>query len=84
MLESKIEVYVRESRSRLAKEDKKTPGDGGRDSEAGQATQGGQCNLHCPRQPAGRRLRKPDAGGVLNLKRKNKILFQKIFPPTTH
>ena len=77
-----MEIYSRKSRSRLPEENEQSPGDGGRDGKAGQATQRGQCNLHCPRQPAGRRLREPDAGRVLNLKKKQ-IFFQTKFshPP---
>ena len=78
------ESYSREGRSRLAEKYEEPPGDGGRDGEAGQATQGGQCNLHCPRQPAGCRFRQPDAGCVLNLKEKQKFFFKEIFPPATH
>ncbi len=82
MLESKSKRYLRESRSRLAKEDEKPPGDGGRDGEAGQAAQGGQRDLDRAGQPAGRRLWQPYAGRVLNLKEKQ-IFFQTKFshPP---
>jgi len=84
MLEPKIvESYSRKSRSRLPEENEQPPGDGGRDGKTGQAAQGGQCNLHCPRQPAGRRLREPDTSCVLNLKRKTKFFFKEIFPPAT-
>jgi len=76
MLEPKIvESYSRKSRSRLPEENEQPPGDGGRDGKAGQAAQGGQCNLHCPRQPAGRGLRQSHAGRVLNLKRKQNSFF---------
>jgi hypothetical protein len=82
MLEPKIvESYSRKSRSRLPEENEQPPGDGGRDGKAGQAAQGGQCNLHCPRQPAGRRLREPDAGCVLNLKRKQNSFSKKFSHP---
>jgi len=79
MLESKSKRYLRESRSRLAKEDEKPPGDGGRDGEAGQAAQGGQRDLDRAGQPAGRRLWQPYAGRVLNLKEKQ-IFFKQNFP----
>ncbi len=87
MLEPKIvESYSRKSRSRLPEANEQPPGDGGRDGKAGKAAQGGQCNLHCPRQPAGRRLREPYAGRVLYLKEKQNSFSKKkkIFPPTTH
>ncbi|MFN9901757.1 MAG: hypothetical protein ACK55Z_23830 [bacterium] len=78
----KEESYSREGRSRLAEEHEEPPGDGGRDGEAGQATQRRQGDLDRAGQPAGRRLRKPDAGRVLNLKEKQ-IFFQTKFshPP---
>jgi hypothetical protein len=80
MLEPKIvESYSRKSRSRLPEENEQPPGDGGRDGKAGQAAQGGQCNLHRPRQPAGRGLRQSHAGRVLNLKEKQNS-FSKNFP----
>ncbi len=84
MLESKEESYSRKSSSRLSKKDEKPPGDGGSDGEAGQATQRRQGDLDRAGQPAGRGLRKPDAGGVLDLKRKTKFFFKEIFPPATH
>ena len=77
-----MKIYSRESRSRLAKKDKQPPGDSSRDGEAGQAAQRGEGDLDRAGQPAGRRLRKPDAGCVLNLKKK--FFFKEIFPPTTH
>ena len=82
MLETKIvESYSRERCSRLAEEDEKPPSDGGRDGEAGQTAQGGQSGLHRPRQPAGRGLRQPDAGCVLNLKRKQNSFSKKFSHP---
>ena len=78
-----MEIYSRKSRSRLLEENKQPPGDGSRDGEAGQAAQGGQGDLDRAGQPAGRRLRKPDAGCVLNLKRKQNSFSKKKFshPP---
>ncbi len=85
MLETKIvKSYSRKSRSRLPEENKQPPGDGSRDGKASQATQRRQGDLDCPSQPAGRGLRQPDGGCVLNLKRKTKFFFKQIFPPTTH
>jgi hypothetical protein len=84
MLKTKKESYSREGRSRLSKENKQPPGDGGRDGEAGQAAQGGQGDLDRAGQPAGCRLWQPHAGRVLNLKRKSKFFFKEIFPPATH
>jgi hypothetical protein len=83
MLETKIvESYSRERCSRLAEEDEKPPSNGGRDGEAGQATQRRQGDLDRPRQPAGRGLRQSHAGRVLNLKEKQNS-FSKNFshPP---
>ena len=81
MLKTKKESYSREGRSRLSKENKQPPGDGGRDGEAGQAAQGGQGDLDRAGQPAGRRLREPDAGCVLNLKRKQNSFPKKFSHP---
>jgi hypothetical protein len=78
-----MEIYSRKSRSRLLEENKQPPGDGSRDGEAGQAAQGGQGDLDRAGQPAGRRFWQPDAGCVLNLKRKTKFFFKEIFPPAT-
>jgi hypothetical protein len=84
MLETIVKSYSREGRSRLPEENKQPPGNGSRNGKASQATQRRQGDLDCAGQPAGRRLRQPDAGCVLNLK-ENKIFFSnKIFPPTTH
>jgi hypothetical protein len=58
-----------------------SPGDRGRDGEAGQATQRRQGDLDRAGQPAGRGLRKPDAGGVLNLKRKQNSFSKKFSHP---
>ena len=80
MLKTKKESYSREGRSRLSKENKQPPGDGGRDGEAGQAAQGGQGDLDRAGQPAGRRLRESDAGCVLYLK-ENKFFFKEISLP---
>jgi hypothetical protein len=80
MLDTKImEIYSRKSRSRLPEENKQPPGDGSRDGEAGQAAQGGQRDLDRAGQPAGRRLREPDAGCVLYLKEEQNS-FSRNFP----
>jgi hypothetical protein len=85
MLETKIvKNDLRKCCGRFSKENEEPPGDGGRDGEASQATQRRQGNLDCAGQPAGRGLRQPDAGCVLNLKEKQKFFFKEIFPPTTH
>ncbi len=86
MLETKIvKNDLRKRCGRFSKENKEPPGDGGRDSKAGQAAQRRQGDLDRAGQPAGRRLREPDAGCVLNLKRKTKFFFKKkFFPPATH
>ncbi len=82
MLETKIvKSYSRECCSRLAKEHKEPPGNGSGNGEAGQAAQGGQGDLDRAGQPAGRRLRKPDAGCVLNLKRKQNSFSTKFSHP---
>ncbi len=84
MLETKIiKKDSREGSGWFSKENKQPPGDSGRNGEAGQAAQAaqrGQGDLHCPRQPAGRRLREPDAGRVLNLKEKQNFFFKQNFP----
>jgi hypothetical protein len=83
MLETKIvKNDLRKRCGRFSKENEEPPGDGGRDGEAGQAAQRGQGDLDRAGQPAGRRFREPDAGCVLNLKKK--FFFKEIFPPTTH
>jgi len=74
------ESYLRKRCGRLSKEDEEPPSDGGRNGEAGQATQRRQGDLHRPRQPAGRRLRESDAGCVLYLK-ENKFFFKEISLP---
>ena len=58
MLKTKIvESYSRERCSRLAEEDEKPPGNGGRNGKTGQAAQRRKSDLDRPRQPAGRGLR---------------------------
>jgi hypothetical protein len=82
MLETKIvESYSRERCSRLAEEDEKPPSNGGRDGEAGQATQRRQGDLDRPRQPAGRGLRQSHTGRVLNLKEKQNSFSKKFSHP---
>jgi hypothetical protein len=82
MLETKIvKSYSRECCSRLAKEHEEPPGNGSGDSEAGQAAQGRQRDLHRAGQPAGRRLRQPHAGCVLNLKQKQNSFSKKFSHP---
>jgi hypothetical protein len=76
-----LEIYSRKSRSRLLEENKQPPGDGSRDGEAGQAAQGGQGDLDRAGQPAGRRLREPYAGRVLNLKEKQNPFSKKFSHP---
>jgi hypothetical protein len=84
MLETKSRKYLREGCNWLAKEHEEPPSNGGRDGETGQAAQRRKSDLDRARQPASSGLRQPHAGRVLNLIKKNKILFQTIFPPTTH
>ncbi len=80
MLKKKVKSYSRECSGRLSKENEKPPGDGGQDGEAGQAAQRGKRDLDRAGQPAGRRLREPDAGRVLYLK-ENKFFFKEISHP---
>ncbi len=77
----KVKDYLRESRSRLAKEDEEPPGDGGRNSKAGQAAQRRQGDLDRAGQPAGRGLRQPHARCVLNLKDKQNSFSKKFSHP---
>ena len=82
MLETKIvNNDLRKCCGRFSKENEEPPGDGGRDGEAGQTAQRGQSGLHRPRQPAGRGLRQPDAGRVLNLKEKQNSFSKKFSHP---
>ena len=82
MLETKIvKQNLRKRCGRFSEENEEPPGDGGRDGEAGQTAQGGQSGLHRPRQPAGRGLRQPDAGCVLNLKEKQNSFSKKFSHP---
>ena len=82
MLETKIvESYSRERCSRLAEEDEKPPGNGGRNGKTGQAAQRRKSDLDCPSQPAGRGLRQPHAGRVLNLKEKQNSFSKKFSHP---
>jgi hypothetical protein len=55
--QKKEESYSRKSCSRLSKKDEKPPGENGRDSKAGQATQRRQGDLNRTSKPAGRGLR---------------------------
>jgi len=75
------EKDLRKRCGRLSKEDKQPPGDGSRNGEASQATQRRQGDLDCAGQPAGRRLRQPDAGCVLNLKEKQNSFSKKFSHP---
>ena len=80
MLETKIvESYLRKRCGWFSKENEEPPGDGGRNSKAGQAAQRRQGDLDRAGQPAGRRLWQPYAGRVLNLKEKQ-IFFKQNFP----
>jgi hypothetical protein len=76
----KVEIYSRKRCSWLSEENEQPPGDGGRDGEAGQAAQGGQGDLDRACQPASSGLRQSNTSRVLNLIKKNKILFQRNFP----
>ena len=76
-----MEKDLRKRCGRFSKENEEPPSDGGRDGETGQAAQGGQRGLDRASQPAGRGLRQPYAGRVLNLKEKQNSFSKKFSHP---
>ncbi len=73
--------YSRKSCSWLAEKDEQPPSNRASNSKAGEPAKGRQCGEHRAGQPAGRGLRQPHTGRVLNLKENKNSLSKKFSHP---